>query len=453
MNENFYTASLSRTQGRNTWAIIFRHPKRTDPTTGKAGLRVRQSLKTDNEQDSAALRDQMSALLASPNLWDIGAREQALAAFDQRIVDIFFYKLEGGETDFLALRDGVIELPSPKSSGYRRALFLGTTGAGKTTLLRQIMGTDPDNERFPSTSTAKTTVHETEVVLQEGPFRAVVTFFPMEDVREHLKECVSAAVLAAYRKESDGEQMRRLLMHVNQRFRFNYLLGNGPVKNVSDFDDDSNGDPEAGDGDLLKCTNEVLAHALASVKSIAERYFGPAMLTEGGRVVLVIIAKASRVFTAIREAQGVGLLCWRWPDTPTAYVSFTLWLRGLNTPRPMPRWFGRTDDPVVQRIRHGGAVTFVIATEEGRVSPWFTGRFGGETKEAATVMRGVEEVFAFDTPGIAGTTVGQRTIVDMVPPDRRYFAQEIRFQSDPAADFWSTLNYHGPWWADLAAAD
>ena len=279
MNENFYTASLSRTQGRNTWAIIFRHPKRTDPTTGKTGLRVRQSLKTDNEQDSAALRDQMSALLASPNLWDIGAREQALAAFDQRIVDIFFYKLEGGETDFLALRDGVIELPSPKSSGYRRALFLGTTGAGKTTLLRQIMGTDPDNERFPSTSTAKTTVHETEVVLQEGPFRAVVTFFPMEDVREHLKECVSAAVLAAYRKESDGEQMRRLLMHVNQRFRFNYLLGNGPVKNVSDFDDDSNGDPEAGDGDLLKRTNEVLAHALASVKSIAERY-GQSLRTE-----------------------------------------------------------------------------------------------------------------------------------------------------------------------------
>ena len=46
MSDTFYTASLSRTQGRNTWAIIFRHPKRTDPTTGKEGLRVRQSLKT-----------------------------------------------------------------------------------------------------------------------------------------------------------------------------------------------------------------------------------------------------------------------------------------------------------------------------------------------------------------------------------------------------------------------
>jgi hypothetical protein len=279
MSENFYTASLSRTQGRNTWAIIFRHPKRTDPTTGKTGLRVRQSLKTENEQDSAALRDQMNVLLSNPNLWDLGAREQALATFDQRIVDIFYYKLEGGETDFLALRDGVIELPSSHSSNYRRALFLGTTGAGKTTLLRQIMGTDPDNERFPSTSTAKTTVHETEVVLQEGPFRAVVTFFPMEDVREHLRECVSAAVLAAYRNESEGEQMRRLLMHVNQRFRFNYVLGNGPIKSNSDFDDDINGDSEAEDGDSLKHTNKVLSLALVSIKEIAER-FGQSLRTE-----------------------------------------------------------------------------------------------------------------------------------------------------------------------------
>lgn len=279
MSDNFYTASLSRTQGRNTWAVIFRHPKRTDPTTGREGLRVRQSLKTENDQEAATLRDQMNMLLASPHLWDLGAREQALALFDPRVVDIFFYKLEGGETDFLALRDSVITLPCSQTSDYRRALFLGTTGAGKTTGLRQIMGTDPLKERFPSTSTAKTTVHETEVILQEGLYSAVVTFFPMEDVREHLKECLSAAVLAAYRNESDTDQMRRLLTHVNQRFRFNYVLGNGPVKDTSDFDDDndSNDDNEA--SDLLKRTNEVLSLALASVKNIAERY-GTSLRTE-----------------------------------------------------------------------------------------------------------------------------------------------------------------------------
>jgi hypothetical protein len=281
MSDNFYSANLSRTQGRNTWAVIFRHPKRTDPTTGKEGLRVRQSLKTDNEQEAAKLRDDMNKLLASPQLWDFGAREQALGLFDPRVVDIFFYKLEGGETDFLALRDGVIALPSSQTSEYRRALFLGTTGAGKTTLLRQLMGTDPAKERFPATSRGKTTVHETEVILQEGPYCGVVTFFPMEDVREHLKECVSAAVLAAYRNESDADQMRRLLQHVNQRFRFNHVLGNGPIKEAEDFEDDSNADTDtdAAASDLLTRTNEVLSSALVSVKEIAARY-GKSLRTE-----------------------------------------------------------------------------------------------------------------------------------------------------------------------------
>ncbi|MCG5078265.1 ATP-binding protein [Paraburkholderia tagetis] len=272
MTDAFYTASLSRTQGRSTWAIIFRHPKRTDPTTGKTGLRVRQSLKTDDEQEAAKLRDDMNVLLSSPHLWDLGARDQALVALDTRVVDIFYYKLEGSETNFLDLREAAIALPSAQSSEYRRALLVGTTGAGKTTLLRQIIGTDPARERFPSTSTAKTTVHETEIILSEGAYRAVVTFFPMEDVREHLKECASAAVLAVYRGEPESEQMRRLLTHVNQRFRFNYVLGNGPVKEVSDFDDE----PEAGEpsenSDLLRHTDEVLAQALAALKDVTLRH-------------------------------------------------------------------------------------------------------------------------------------------------------------------------------------
>jgi len=272
MKDRSYTASLSRNQGRSTWAIIFRHPKRTDPATGKDGLRVRQSLKTDNQAEAEALCEQMNALLASPEYWDLGAREQALSKFDPRVVDIFFYKLEGAETDFMALRDDAIELPTSKTSDYRRALFLGTTGAGKTTLLRQIIGTDPVKERFPSTSTAKTTVHETEVVIDEGPFRAVVTFFPMEDVREHLKECVSSAVLAAYRKESDADVMRRLLTHVNQRFRFTYVLGNGPIRDAGDFDEGDDVPADEAATEQLEHTNSVLMNALSAVKSIANKH-------------------------------------------------------------------------------------------------------------------------------------------------------------------------------------
>ena len=271
MSKSYYTANLSRTQGRNTYAIVFRHPKRPDLATGKKeGLRVRQSLKTENEREATGLKDQMNTLLSSPEFWDLGAREKAASIFDARVVDIFYYKFEGEDTNFLDLREKVISLPSSESSDYRRALFLGTTGAGKTTLLRQIIGTDPVRERFPSTSKSKTTVHETEVVMADGSFRAVVTFFPVEEIREHLKDCVSKAVLAAYREESDSDQMRKMLTHVNQKFRFNYVLGNGPIKESDDFDDEP--DSDGSEDDNLKRTNTVLLSALASIKEIALRY-------------------------------------------------------------------------------------------------------------------------------------------------------------------------------------
>ena len=45
--------------------------------------------------------------------------------------------------------------------------------------------------------------------------------------------------------------LRRLLNHVNQRFRFNYVLGNGPAvaPSSSDFDDDE--EESEGELDLL----------------------------------------------------------------------------------------------------------------------------------------------------------------------------------------------------------
>ena len=83
MTESYYTASLRPTHG-SVWTLIFRHPKWVDPSTGKVGLRVNMSLKTNDETQAAVLRDQMNALLASPQLWDLGAREQALGHFDPR---------------------------------------------------------------------------------------------------------------------------------------------------------------------------------------------------------------------------------------------------------------------------------------------------------------------------------------------------------------------------------
>ena len=185
------------------------------------------------------------------------------------------------ETDFAALRDAVISLPESGPDGYRRVLFLGTTGAGKTTLVRQLIGTDPLKERFPSTSTAKTTVHDIEIVLAERNWRAVVTFASSDEVREHLNECISAAVLAAASSAEDAEVLRRLLNHVNQRYRFNYVLGSGPAvaPHSSDFDDDE--EEAAGEPDLIfedkqeaidvEKTAEMLAQTVEKLREIADR--------------------------------------------------------------------------------------------------------------------------------------------------------------------------------------
>lgn len=124
-------------------------------------------------------------------------------------------------------------------------------------------------------------MHETEVVLAPGPFKAAVTFYPIDEVREHLNECISEAVLSAYRGDSDSEVLRKLLTHVDQRFRFNYVLGNGPEAVVSGDEDDEDdedfvADPiDETDADStidLEATNVLLTKTLTSLRAIAARH-------------------------------------------------------------------------------------------------------------------------------------------------------------------------------------
>ena len=278
--EKRFAATLSRSQGRSAWAVIFRHPARIDTNTGKTGLRVRQGLGTSDEAQANELKDQLNQLMSDEAFWSLQAKAEAKKRFRSRVVDIFYHGMEAEENDFGAIRELIIRLPMSKDFDYRRALLLGTTGAGKTTLLRQLIGTDHETERFPSTSTAKTTVHETEVILAQGPYKAVVTFFPMEEVREHLNECISEAVLAAYRDNNDGEVLRKLLMHVNQRFRFNYVLGNGPQVGEDDRDDEEDEDETvepiqetvAESVIDLNSTNALLTKTLSALRAIAARH-------------------------------------------------------------------------------------------------------------------------------------------------------------------------------------
>ena len=279
MVQHIYSASLSQSQGRSGYSIIFRHPARRDDTTGKPGIRVRRGLGTRDPTEAERLKEELNQLLADPKYHDIAAQEDARQRFDARIVDIFFDKMVPEGTDFPSFRDNAIPLPQGgQSDGYRHVLFLGTTGAGKTTLVRQLIGTDPKTERFPSTSTSKTTIHDTEIVLDDGPWRAVVTFVPSDEVRGYLYECISKSVLEATRNSDNSAVLQRLLEHVDQRFRFNYILGNGPPSpTISDFEDDQDGPENDGAQVLgdesdeidLSATNVLLMQSVARIRELA----------------------------------------------------------------------------------------------------------------------------------------------------------------------------------------
>lgn len=274
-----YTATKSRNAGRESWSVIFRHPARLDVSTGKLGRRVRRGLGTGNEAEANRLIDQLNEILRTEELWEPAARATAVGRFDPRVIDIFYDGLEATRTDFAALRQSIVPLPSA-SNGYRTVLLLGTTGAGKTTVVRQLLGTNPETERFPSTSTAKTTVADTELIITgEIAYRAAVTFTPRDEVIDYLTENVSAAALAAFRRRKDDEITRRILDHVNQRFRFSYVLGRGSAADDDDdiVDDEIGGelggiDPDDYGRVDLAVTAQVVADAVTAVKTVVERH-------------------------------------------------------------------------------------------------------------------------------------------------------------------------------------
>jgi len=278
MPKPIYSSSLSQTQGRAGYSILFRHPARIDGATGKKGLRIRRGLGTRDLDEAEGLKSQLNQLLADPRFHSMAARADAERLFDSRIVEIFYDQMVPEAPNFVSLREEIIPLPESSTGEYRRVLFLGTTGAGKTTLVRQIIGTDPINERFPSTSTAKTTIHDTEIVFHDGPYRAAVTFMTSDEVRDNVGECISAAVLAAHRNEGAGSILQRLLRHVNQRFRLNYILGNGPKydQQVPDFDDEfsedglDSSDPDH-DAVVLAATDEFLKQCVSDIQDMASR--------------------------------------------------------------------------------------------------------------------------------------------------------------------------------------
>jgi hypothetical protein len=182
----------------------------------------------------------MNELLGDEAWWTAARYTEASRRFDTRVVDAFYDGLQAGIPDSSVLRENAITMPG-RDDGYARALFVGTTGTGKTSLLRHLIGSDPERDRFPSTSTAKTTVSDIEVIPADGAYEAVVTFFSDVAVQANVEDCVLSACSAVWEGLPEEKIADRFLNHPDQRFRLGYVLGNWqksrqPVRAEDDWD-------------------------------------------------------------------------------------------------------------------------------------------------------------------------------------------------------------------------
>jgi hypothetical protein len=223
MAEQTYTASKS-CSNRLGWSVNFRHPLRND-ARGKPGLWMRRRLGTADINKADALVAEMNIILSDASWWNASKRSEAERRFSKGIVDAFYDEIQAGPENPNELREAHIRLPNAEDDGYSRVLFVGTTGAGKTSLLRQMIGSDPDDDRFPSTAPAKTTIADIEVIQSDGDFQAVVTFFNEFQTQANIEECVIDASLAAHEGATIDKIADRFLNHRDQRFRLSYILG------------------------------------------------------------------------------------------------------------------------------------------------------------------------------------------------------------------------------------
>ena len=223
-----FTASVRQNPGRRSFIVDFRHPLRPDPSNqGKPGRKVRKGLGTDDRSFAEALVEQLNHLLADSTFHSTVARAKAADLFDPRVVEIFYDGIGSKRQDHRALRDEHLPFP-PCCEGYPRILLLGVPGAGKTTLVRQLIGSHPDHDRFPSTSVNRTTTCETEVVTGREDYSAVITFMSEEEADFEVRQSLSGAVLRAVDDATDADIAKVFLERSDMRFRLKYLLGDWP---------------------------------------------------------------------------------------------------------------------------------------------------------------------------------------------------------------------------------
>jgi len=278
MADQIYKATKTRSN-RPGWSVTFRHPRRSD-ARGQYGLKVRRGLNTTDDDEADRMVAQLNTLLSDQTWWSLDRRMEAEREFARLVVSAFFDGLEVGVMNSKEIREEIIPLPTPQD-GYARVMLVGVTGAGKTTLLRHLIGSDHGRDRFPSTSTAKTTTADIEIVTADGPFKAAITFMTEHETRCAVDECLEEACAAVIRdpQQDDSRIAETLLEHREQRFRLSYILGAWSQKQLEPEVDDQyeldyqfEMDSEASDTNPLEGDEVVSDIELAGINELLHEY-------------------------------------------------------------------------------------------------------------------------------------------------------------------------------------
>ena len=262
-----YTATAYRIPGRNNFAIKFRHPMKTE--SGRSGRQVCKGLGTDNEKEAKLLEQKMKDLLAKTEFHSVGARDEAARQFGDLIAEIFYSGLDPSGTNHRAIRREL--LPLDEEERYAKTLLLGITGSGKTTLLRRLIGSDPERDRFPSTSVNRTTTCEIEVITGADDFSVAITFLSRHQTQQEVIESLSNAALKAIEGGSEQAVATELFEQSDLRFRLKYILGAWDTDSSDEEDAFAFGDAESPAHGKRRAggQSEVMKTAVHRIQSIA----------------------------------------------------------------------------------------------------------------------------------------------------------------------------------------
>lgn len=269
-----YRAGCNPPKGKKGYTTNFRHPVIKDKD-GKYGMKVHRGLSTSDENEANELVDKLNELMSDDYWWDLSKRAEAYSKYNSIIVDAFYDPMDNKNPDETDILNKVI-MPS-KEDGYTKAIIMGPSGAGKTSLVRLLCGTI--KEKYPTTSSGRTTTCEMEMIMSDdGMYEVVVTFMSRGLLEMYVQECIENAFY--YGVSGNNTDLNRenisdkLFIHRDLIVRLSYILGDLSLVSKDESKDDEYDDYDIDDDKKTRDIEESVYEYKQDIPKLLEKVNG-----------------------------------------------------------------------------------------------------------------------------------------------------------------------------------